>query len=398
MVKLPLEGVLVIDFSTIIAAPLIGTLLADFGAEVIKVELPKIGDTTRGGGRFPGLRSLFWLTMNRNKKSITLDLHKKKGQDLARKLCSKADIVLFNFRPGVLEKWNLGPEVLQKINPDLIIGLVSGYGQTGPYKHKGGYDRTVSAFSGLTYTSGYPEHPPVRSGFPLIDYLTGYLGAFAVMAALYNRDVNKSGGEVIDLSLTEAAFKTSGGALSIYSKTGEIYERSGNRIPFVVPAENFETKDGRNVAINANSVKQWEILAGAMGRSDLLKYKKFNSALNRFQNQDELYEIIGEWVKNYSAREIMEILEEVGVPCEKVNNIADLAEHPHMLQREAIIEYDDYEFGKILVPGIVPKLKNFPGQIRFLGTKLGEYNQEIYKEILGLTSEEIKDLEEKGVL
>ena len=398
MAKLPLEGIVVIDFSAIIAAPLIGTLLADFGAEVIKVELPKVGDTTRGGGRSPGRRSLFWLTMNRNKKTITLDLHTNKGQDIARKLCSKADVVLFNFRPGVIEKWNLGPEVLQKTNPDLIVGLVSGYGQTGPYKNKGGYDRTVSAFSGLTYTSGYPEHPPVRSGFPLIDYLTGYLGAFAVMTALYNRDVNKNGGEVIDLTLTESAFKTSGGALSIYSKFGTIYERSGNRIPFVVPAENFETKDGRIVAINANSIKLWEKLAGTMGRTDLLKDKRFNSALNRFQNQDELYEIIGDWVKNYTTVEIMRLLEKVEVPCEKVNNIADLAEDPHMRQRKAIIEYDDYEFGKILVPGIVPKLKNFPGQIKFLGAKLGEHNKEIYQKLLGFTLEEFKDLEEKEII
>ena len=398
MSNLPLDGILVIDFSTIIAAPLIGTLLADFGAEVIKVELPKVGDTTRGGGRAPGRRSLFWLTMNRNKKTITLDLHTNKGQVIARKLCSKADVVLFNFRPGVIEKWNLGPEVLQKTKPDLIIGLVSGYGQTGPYKDKGGYDRTVSAFSGLTYTSGYPEHPPVRSGFPLIDYLTGYLGAFAVMTALYNRKVNKKGGEVIDLTLTEAAFRTSGGALSLYSKFGIIYERSGNRIPFVVPAENFETKDGRIVAINANSIKLWEKLAGAMERTDLLKDKRFNSASNRFENQDELYEIIGDWVKNYTAVEIMKLLEKSEVPCEKVNNIADLSEDPHMREREAVIEFDDYEFGKILVPGIIPKLKNFPGQIRFLGAKLGEYNQEIYQKILGLTTEEIRKLEEREVI
>jgi len=397
-VKSPLEGILVVDFSTIIAAPLIGTLISDFGAEVIKVEKPKVGDVTRGGANLPGGRSPFWLTINRNKKTVTLDLRTIEGQEIAKKLCAKADVVLFNFRPGVIEKWNLGPEALHKINPDLIIGLISGYGQTGPYKNKGGYDRTVSAFSGVTYTSGYPEHPPVRSGFPLIDYLTGYLGAFAVMMALYNRDVNKNGGEVIDLTLTESAFRTSGAAISMYSKFGSIYERAGNRIRFVVPAENFETKDGRIVAINANSVKLWERLAGAMERKDILTDNRFNSFLNRFKNQDELYDIIGDWVKNYTAVEIMQLLEKAEVPCEKVNNIADLAEDAHMRQREAIIEYDDYEYGKILVPGIVPKLKNFPGQINFLGAKLGEYNQEIYKELLGLSSEEIKDLKEREII
>ncbi|KKK44363.1 MAG: Formyl-coenzyme A transferase [Candidatus Lokiarchaeum sp. GC14_75] len=400
MPKLPLDGIIVIDFSTIIAAPLIGTLMADFGAEVIKVELPKTGDVTRGGGGLSGRRSPFWLTIGRNKKSVTLDLHTKEGQEIARKLCSKADVALFNYRPGVIENWNLGPEVLHKINPDLIIGLVSGYGQTGPYKDKGGFDRTVSAFIGVTYTSGYPENPPVRSGFPLIDYLTGYLGAFAVIMALYNRDANHSGGggEVIDLSLTEAAFRTSGGAISMYSKFGSIYERAGNRIRFVVPAENFETKDGRIVAINANSIKLWERLAGAMGRKDLLTDNRFSSYSNRIKNQDELYNIIADWVKNYTAIEIMQLLEKTEVPCEKVNNIADLAEDPHMRQREAIIEYNDYEYGKILVPGIVPKLKNFPGSIKFLGAKLGEHNQEIFQNLLGLSPDEIEKLEEKEVI
>ena len=396
MSKLPLEGIFVIDFSTIIAAPLVGTLLADFGAEVIKVELPKVGDTTRGS--LSGRRSLFWLTINRNKKTVTLDLHTKEGQEIAGKLCAKADVVIFNFRPGVIEGWNLGPNILHKINPNLIIGLVSGYGQTGPYKNKGGFDRTVSAFSGVTYTSGYPEHPPVRSGFPLIDYLTGYLGAFAVMTALYNREVNLSGGEVIDLSLTEAAFRTSGGALSVYSKDGHIYERTGNRIRFVVPAENFETKDGRFVAINANSISLWERLAGAMRREDLLNDDRFKSYSNRIKNQDELYNIIGDWVKKYTAGEIMQLLEEFEVPCEKVNSIADIAKDPHMRQREAVIEYEDYEFGKILVPGIVPKLKNFPGRIKFLGAKLGEYNKEIFQDLLGLSPDEIEKLEEKNVI
>ncbi|MHA1932963.1 MAG: CaiB/BaiF CoA transferase family protein [Promethearchaeota archaeon] len=396
--KLPLDGIIVLDFSTIIAAPLIGTLISDFGAEVIKVELPKVGDVTRGGASEAGGRSPFWLTINRNKKTITLDLHTNEGQEIAKKLCAKADVALFNFRPGVIENWNLGPDVLHKINPDLVIGLVSGYGQTGPYRNKGGYDRTVSAFAGVTYTSGYPEHPPVRSGFPLIDYLTGYLGAFAVMTALYNRDVNENGGEVIDLTLTESAFRTSGAAISMYSKFGSIYERAGNRIKYVVPAENFETKDGRIVAINANSVKLWEMLAGAMGQEELLTDTRFNSFSNRFQNQDELYRIIGDWVKTLTTEEIMKKLEDVGIPCEKVNNIADLAEDPHMRQREAIIEYDDYEYGKILVPGIVPKLKNYPGKIRFLGAKLGEYNQEIYQRLLGLSLEEIKELEEKEII
>lgn len=398
MTKLPLEGIIVIDFSTLIAAPLVGSLMADFGAEVIKVELPKVGDPQRGTQLGGNGRSTNWIVGSRNKKTITLDLHKKEGQDIAKKLCAKADVVLLNFRPGVLEKWNLGSEILHQVNPELIICLVSGFGQTGSYRQRGGFDRTVSAFAGLTYTSGYPDLPPVRSGHPLVDYLTGYLGAFAVMMALYNRDANHNGGEVIDLSLAEAAFKATGGSLPTYSLTGSIYERCGNRIRFFVPAENFETKDGKIIAINAGTEKLWKLLVKAINREDLLTDKKYKRYSARIKNQDELYKLIGDWVKEKTTEEVMGIFEKAGVPCEKVNNIADLASDPHMLEREAVLEFTDSDYGKILIPGIVPKLKNFPGYVKFLGAKLGEYNQEIYKEFLRLSTEEIRRLEEKEII
>ncbi|MFW9941583.1 MAG: CaiB/BaiF CoA transferase family protein [Candidatus Thorarchaeota archaeon] len=395
---MPLEGIIVIDFSTLIAAPLVGSLMADFGAEVIKVEIPKVGDPQRGSQLGGNGRSPNWIVGSRNKKTITLDLHKKEGQDIAKKLCAKADVVLLNFRPGVLEKWNLGSEILHQVNPELIICLISGFGQTGPYRQRGGFDRTVSAFAGLTYTSGYPDLPPVRSGHPLVDYLTGYLGAFAVMMALYNRDANHNGGEVIDLSLAEAAFKATGGSLPTYSLTGSIYERCGNRIRFFVPAENFETKDGKIIAINAGTEKLWKLLVKAINREDLLTDKKYRRYSTRIINQDKLYKLIGDWVKEKTTEEVMGIFEKAGVPCEKVNNIADLASDPHMLEREAVLEFTDPDYGKILIPGIVPKLKNFPGYVKFLGAKLGEYNQEIFKEYLGLSTEEIRKLEEKEII
>ncbi len=217
MVKMALEGLTVIDFANILAAPLVGSFMADFGANVIKVEMPKIGDTMRATQLFPKGRSPHWLHIGRNKKSITLNLKTKEGQEIAKKLVAKADVAVFNFRPEVLEKWTLDADTLHQINPNLIIILITGYGQTGPYRNKGGFDRTISAFAGLTYKSGYPDRPPVRSGYALVDFMSGYLGAFAVLMALYNRDVNHSGGEVIDLSLTEAAFKAAGGALVQYS-------------------------------------------------------------------------------------------------------------------------------------------------------------------------------------
>ncbi len=398
MPKLPLEGIIVIDFATLIAAPMIGSFLADFGAEVIKVEKPKTGDPRRGTHIIGKNKNASWLIGGRNKKTITLDLHKEEGQEIAKKLCEKADAVLFNFRPGVMEKWNLGADVLHKINPELIICLVTGYGQTGPYKHKGGFDRTISAFAGITYTSGYPEHPPVRTRYPLIDYLTGYLGAFSIMMALYNRDVNHNGGEVIDLSLAEAAFIATGGSLPTYSVMGRIEERTGNRILFFVPAENFETKEGKIITLNAGIEKLWRQLVKAMDREDLLTNQKFNTYLARIKNQDELYEIIGDWVRKKTVEEVIQILDDAGVPCEKLNTIADLAVDPHLRERESVLEIEDPMLGKVLIPGIVPKLKNFPGSIRFLGPGLGEYNQEIYGEFLGLSEEEIKNLEENEVI
>ena len=398
MSKMPLEGLTVIEFANILAAPLVGSFMADFGANVIKVEMPKIGDSMRATYLFPKGRSPHWLHIGRNKKSVTLNLKTKEGQEIAKKLAAKADVVLFNFRPEVLEKWNLDADTLHQINPNLIIILVTGYGQTGPYRNKGAFDRTISAFTGLTYKSGYPDRPPVRSGYALIDFMSGYLGAFAVMMALYNRDVNNKGGEVIDLSLAEAAFKAAGGALVQYSQLGIIPERVGNRFKTFVPAENFETKDNRFIVINAGTANLWVRLAKTMKREDLLSDKRFKTTSRRIRNQDELYKIIGDWVNKYTAEEVIEILDRNKVPGDIVNNIDDLAVNPHMLQREAIVKFNDPEYGDVLVPGIVPKLKNFPGRIQYLGGNLGEYNQEIYKNFLGLTEDEIKELEEKEVI
>ena len=222
-----------------------------------------------------------------------------------------------------------------------------------------------------------------------------------MMMALYNREVNQAGGEVIDLSLAEVAFRATGGSLPMYSQSGIIKERDGNRIAFVVPAENFETKDNRHITLNAGTAKLWRNLAHAMNKSELLTDNRFATHFERIKNQDELYQIIGDWIKGYTAGEIVEILETAGVPVETINNIADIAEDPHMREREAVLPIDDPDDpgnGEILVPGIVPKLKNFPGKIRSLGPELGAHNQEIYGTYLGLSEKEIKQLKENGVI
>jgi crotonobetainyl-CoA:carnitine CoA-transferase CaiB-like acyl-CoA transferase len=398
MPKLPLEGITVIDFATLIAAPGVATFLGDFGATVIKVELPEIGDPMRGKLAYPDGRSPIWLNEGRNKKTITLNLRTQEGQEIAHKLAAKSDVVLLNFRPGQAEKWNLGAEDFHKTNPGLIVVQVSAYGQTGPYSKKGGFDRTIAAFSGNTYVTGYPENPPVRTGYAQIDYMTAYLGAFGVMTALYNRDVRNAGGEVIDLSLAEAGFRCSESALMDYSMTGNIRERNGNRNPHFVPAEDFETRDDKILVINAGTDRLWSKLAHAMGQPELLEDERFNNTINRITNQDELYEIIAQWVKELTAEEGLKICDDAGVPADIIRNIAELADDPHMRERGAVMEFNDPDKGKILIPGVFPRLTRAPGKVEFLGAKLGEFNKEIYGDMLGLSDDELTMLGEKGII
>ncbi len=396
--KLPLEGIPVIDFAPLLAGPVAATFLGDFGATVIKVEQPKIGDPTRGLPMIEDGRHFSWLNEGRNKKTVTLNLRTDEGQKLAHRLVEKADVVMLNFRPGQAEKWNLGAEDLHRTNPNLIISQISAYGQTGPYREKGGFDRNVSAFSGLTYATGYPDQPPVRSGYAVVDYMTAYLNAYGIMMALYNRDVNNSGGEVIDVSLSEAAFRSSESALIDYSLTGKVRERSGNRNTGFVPAEDFDTKDGRILVINAGTDRLFGKLVAVMGQPEILQDPRFENRFARTMHQDALYEIIGNWVKERTAAEGLQVMDEAGIPADLVRDIAELAHDPHMRERDAVMEVTDPEKGKVLIPGVFPKMKKAPGRVKFLGARLGEYNQEIFGDYLGLSAEELSELKEKGVI
>ena len=396
--KLPLEGITVIDFATLLAGPVAATFLGDFGATVIKVEQPEIGDPTRGLPMIEDGRHFGWLNEGRNKKTVTLNLRTDEGQKLAHRLVEKADVVLLNFRPGQAEKWNLGAEDLHRTNPDLIISQVSAYGQTGPYSPKGGFDRNVSAFAGMTFTTGFPGQPPVRSGYAMVDYMTAYLNAYGIMMALYNRDVNGSGGEVIDVCLSEAAFRSSESALTDYSLTGKVRERTGNRNEGFVPAENFETKDGKILVINAGTDRLFEKLVAVMGQPEILANPHFENRIARTLCQEELYEIIGKWVKSMTADEGLKLMDDAGIPADLVRDIADLAHDPHMREREAVMEVTDPEKGKVLIPGVFPKMQKAPGRVKFLGARLGEYNQEVFGEGLGLSVEELSELQKKGVI
>lgn len=394
----PLEGLRVLDVATILAGPVTATFLAEFGAEVIKVELPGSGDTAREGPTLaPGL-SLLWLQEGRNKRSITLNLHKEEGQTLLKRLVAISDVMIENFRPGTLEQWNLAPETLLEINPRLVLARISGYGQTGPYRRKGAFDRMATAFGGGLYVTGYPDAPPVRPGFAVADYMSGYVGAFAVVTALYWRDARGGCGQVIDLAIYEPVLRASENSIPAYDRHGVIRERSGNRNPYIVPSSSFPTADGKWVVIGANTERLWRRLATAIGRTDMIEDERYATLSARTGNSEGVYAALEEWTRSKTAAEIIAILDEAQVPAAPINSVADLFSDPHIQARENIVRVPDARVGTLAVPGVVPKLSATPGQIEHLGPDLGGNNDEIYGGLLGLSAAEIAGLKERGVI
>ena len=394
----PLEGLRVLDVATILAGPVTATFLAEFGAEVIKVELPGSGDTAREGPTLaPGL-SLLWLQEGRNKKSITLDLHKEEGQTLLKRLVAVSDVMIENFRPGTLEQWNLAPETLLEINPRLVLARISGYGQTGPYRRKGAFDRMATAFGGGLYVTGYPDDPPVRPGYAVADYMSGYVGAFAVITALYWRDARDGRGQIIDLAIYEPVLRASENSIPAYDRHNVVRERNGNCNPYIVPSSSFPTVDGKWVVIGANTERLWRRLATAIGRADMIEDERYSTLTARVTNFEGVYAALEEWTQSKTAAEIIAVLDQAQVPGAPINSVADLFADPHIQARENIVRVPDARVGALAVPGVVPKLSVTPGQIEHLGPNLGGNNDEIYGGLLGLSAAEIAVLKERGVI
>jgi crotonobetainyl-CoA:carnitine CoA-transferase CaiB-like acyl-CoA transferase len=389
MQKLPLEGFRIIDCSTMLAGPLAATHLADFGADVIKVELPPRQPITRR----PSVR----LHEERNKRSVTLDLHYPEGREVLLRLVERADALVENFRPGTMERWGLGADVLLARNPRLIIHRLSAYGQTGPWREKVAYDRQAQAFAGATYVTGYPDAPPVRSGYAVADYIAGIWGAFSILLAAYWRDARGGEGQVSDLALFEPIFRASEAAITEYSMSGKIRERAGNRNPGVVPASNFLTADGVWLAVNANSDKQWKALARAIGREDLADDPAYLLPA-RLERADELYRLLEAWIAERTAAEVQEVLDRHSVPAAPVLNIADIARHPHYWERGTIEPVDAGPAGTVLMAGVLPKLSKTPGRIRWAGPLPGQHTDEVLREVAGLSPEEIAELRRKGIV
>ena len=399
MTRLPLEGIRVLDIGTLIAGPFGATMLGDFGAEVIKVEQPGIGDAMRGtpvDGK--AARSAAWLVEGRNKKSVTLNLRVQEGQDILRELVRVSDMVIENFTPGTLEKWGLGWEDLRKVNPRLIMVRVSGYGQVGPYSKRSGYDRIALGFSGYMYPTGFPDRFPVRPAFPTADYNTGTFGALAAMFALYERDAKGGEGQMIDLALYEAPFRITADLITRHAQTGEIRERIGNRNPTFSPAGTFETKDGRYVQIAAGGDNVFYRLAEAIGMPELIADPRTAKSRARIERADELEALLADWIAQHDFADIEARLVKANVPFGGIYTAADIAEDPHFAARGNIVTVEDAMEGTVTMPGVVPKLMGTPGRITHAGPPIGAHNAEILGGVLGKTGAEIAELVAAGVV
>ncbi|MCC6958997.1 MAG: CoA transferase [Dehalococcoidia bacterium] len=383
---LPLDGFRIIDCSTVLAGPLAATHLGDFGADVVKVELPN--------NRQMPLRGLR-LQEERNKRSVTIDLRVPEGQDLLVRLASTADALIENFRPGTFEKWNLSPERLLEANPRLIIHRLSAFGQTGPWSGFGGYDRQAQAISGATYVTGFPDGEPVRSGFATADYMAGIWGAFSILLAAYWRDVRGGTGQVSDLALFEPMLRSCEAAITEFSLSGLVRERSGNSNPGVVPAANFQTKDGVAVAINANNDRQWARLANVIGRPDLADAPEYRMP-ERVKHGPEIYPLISAWVSERTVAEVEEALVAAGVPCAPILNTRQILEHPMIRGRGSIITIP-WADREIAMVDALPRLSKTPGKVRRPGPRPGEHTREVLEEA-GLSASEIAALSGSGAI
>lgn len=393
-----MDGVRVLDIATFIAAPHCATILGEFGAEVIKVEHPNGGDPWRRYGT-PSKRadsSLAWLTEARNKQSITLDLRSRQGRELFLRLVGLSDVVCENFRPGTLEKWSLGYDVLSEVNPRLVLMRVSGYGQTGPYRDRPGFARIAHGVGGLTHLAGMKGGPPVTPGSTSLgDYMTGMYGAIAVLMAL--REVEAGGlGQEIDMALYESVYRVLDELVPAYAAAGKVRDREGIGTLNACPHGHFECGDGKWIAVACTSDKMFERLCHAMDRLDLVP--RYGKVADRLVARDEVDRLVNEWTGSMSRDEVLALCVASQVPAGAINSVEDIFKDPQFAARENLVTLDEPDLGPVTVPGVMPKLSRTPGELKSLGPAFGSANDRIYGGLLGLTPEEIDRLKRDGVV
>ena len=396
--KGPLADLVVIEMGTLIAGPFCGQILGDFGAEVIKLEDPKVGDPMRQWGRsLPKGHSPWWPVIGRNKKSVGLDLRTPEGQEIARTLIAKADVVVENFRPGAMEKWGLSYEALSAENPGLVMARVSGFGQTGPYSQRVGYGLIGEAMGGLRYVTGEPDRPPARAGISIGDSLAAMHAAMGVMMALHARE--RSGrGQVVDAALYESVLAVMENLVTEYDITGYVRERSGSALPGIAPSNAYPCAGGDLILIGGNGDSIYARLTKAMGRPDLKSDPKFVDHASRGVNQRELDEIIAGWTSERTLPDLLELLGAEGVPASRVYRAPDMLEDPQFAARESIVTTDHPVFGEIRMQNTFPRLSDTPGAVRWPGPALGAHTEEVLRARAGLTDARIAALRDKGVV
>jgi crotonobetainyl-CoA:carnitine CoA-transferase CaiB-like acyl-CoA transferase len=395
----PLSGIRVLDAGQVVSGPFIGQLLGDFGADVVKIEHPEGGDPYRRYGPSREGIPLGWLSMARNKRSLSLDLSKPEGSALFKELVVTADVVILSFRPSTLERYGLRYEDLCAINPRIVLVLVSGFGQTGPYRDRAGFGTLAEAMSGYAAMNGEPDGPPILPQFALADGVAALYGAFGVLNALYWRDAQESGvGQLIDVSLIEPLFSLLGPIATYYDQLGEIPQRLGSRNVFNAPRNVYRAKDGRWIAIAASVQEIARRCFAAIGRPELIDDERFSTARARVAHVDEVDAIVGAWVGERTRDEAMQILLDAQVAAAPVMDIADLSSDPHVAARNMITEVPDARLGSVRMHGVVPALSRSPGTIRSTGPDIGEHTDGVLREFLDISDERLAALRAAKVI
>ena len=394
-----LAGLLVLDAGTMVGGPFAGTLAADYGADVIKIEKPGAGDPIR---EWPPIKegvSLWWKVTGRNKRLVTLDLRTERGRALFLRLVEKADAVIENFRPGTFARWGLSYEELARVNPRIVLVHVSGYGQTGPYTHRPGYGTVAEAMSGIPSFTGFPDKPPTLSAFPLADTLAATFALVGLLSAVYERDVAGSGrGQEVDVSLYEPVFRLAESQVIGYDQLGIVKQRRGNRLEEDSPRNAYATADGEWLTISASSDRTFARLAEAIGRPELALDPRFSDNASRIAHDAELDGIIAAWMAARTADEIMDVLARQDVVAGKVYDVEDIFEDPHFAAREDIVSVPDLDFGTVKMPGVFPRFSRSSCRVRWSGGRMGQDNDKVYGELLGLGQGELGELRAQGVI
>ena len=393
----PLAGLKVVELGTLIAGPFCTRLLAEFGAEVIKIETPGEGDPLRSWRKLYQGTSLWWLVQSRNKKSVTVNLKHAEGQAIVRRLTQQAEIVVENFRPGALEKWGLDYERLAQDNPGLIMVRLSGYGQSGPYRDQPGFGAIGEAMGGIRFVTGFPDRPPARAGISLGDSLAAMYGVIGALMALHTRNTNGGRGQVVDVALYEAVFSLMESMLPEYDVCQFVRSRSGASLPGIVPSNTYLTRDGKYIVIGANADSIFKRLMKAIEREDLANDPALARNEGRVARTQELDQVIGDWCTRHDLDEVLKRLAQAEVPSGKIYDIADIVRDVHFQARGMIEQHHLADGRGVKLPGIVPKLSATPGQTRWLGPQLGAHTEEVLSR-LGYSAQELQDLRARGVV